>query len=312
MPNSISIVTRRNIFDFIEVEGVKWSGRLQEVDFLARIFDLHEMESNDSRLTNAAEDIWQHRVLNPHDWEDNWIFRDDRFNLINCDDSTFLRFLCEMIHPVARSESSEVLMLANMFNENLKEDGFEIIEKTRVSGRPVFAGRLKVFGNESLVRRVQDINRVLNAEYVSKQITLMESSIESAPHVSIGLAKELVETCCKSILVERNEEFDRNWDLPKLMKETAKLLRLVPMDIPNEVRASDSIRKILGSLSSVVHGISEVRNEYGSGHGKDRGFKGLLPRHAKLVVGAASTLAVYLYETHESRITENGVNSKLF
>jgi hypothetical protein len=89
------------------------------------------------------------------------------------------------------------------------------------------------------------------------------------------------------------------------MKETAKLLKLTPTDIPNETKAVTSIKQILGSLSSVVQGIAEVRNEYGSGHGKDGKFKGLQPRHAKLAVGAASTLAIYLLETHELRKEKN-------
>ncbi|MBB6326657.1 hypothetical protein FHS59_002285 [Algoriphagus iocasae] len=83
------------------------------------------------------------------------------------------------------------------------------------------------------------------------------------------------------------------------MKETTKLLKLTPNDIPNETKAASSIKQILGSLSAVVQGIAEVRNEYGSGHGKDGNFRGLQPRHAKLAVGAASTLAVYLLETYE-------------
>lgn len=301
MSNKISQITRRNIFDFIQVEGFWWSGRLEEVDFLSRMFDLERIESYDGRFPNAAGDIWQHRINNPNDWEDNWIFSDQRFNLLGCDDSLFLNFLCEMIHPLVRVESSDVNRLLQIFNENLKEDNFEIIEKTKISGKPIFVGRLKITGKESLKKKGVDIKKILNADYVSQQINLMESSIENSPHISIGLAKELIETCCKSIFDERNETYNKNWDLPKLMKETTKLLKLTPDDIPNETRAASSIKQILGSLSSVVQGIGEIRNEYGSGHGKDGKFKGLQPRHAKLAVGAASTLAIYLLETHEIR-----------
>jgi hypothetical protein len=299
MSNQISQITRRNIFDFIQVEGFWWSGRLEEADFLSRMFDLEKMESYDSRFPNASGDIWQHRVNNPNDWEDNWIFHDSRFNLLKCDDTVFLNFLCEMIHPLVRNQSSEVSKLLQIFNDNLKEDNFELVEKTRISGKPIFIGRLKITGKESLKKKTQDIKRILNAEYVSQQINLMESSIENSPHISIGLAKELIETCCKSIFDERDESYDKNWDLPKLMKETTKLLKLTPDEIPNEAKAASSIKQILSSLSSVVQGIGEVRNEYGSGHGKDVKFKGLQPRHAKLAVGAASTLAIYLLETHE-------------
>lgn len=301
MNNKITIITRRNIFDYLQAEGFWWSGRLSETDFLSRIFDLDQLPSFDSRFENAAGDIWQHRVNNPSDWEDNWIFSDSRFNLLKCDDTTFLNFLCEMIHPLVRMDPPDVTRLLQIFNDNLKEDNFELVEKSRISGKPIFIGRLKIAGTETIVKKGKNIKQILNAEYVTQQITLMETSIENAPHVSIGIAKELIETCCKSIFEERQETYDKNWDLPKLMKETTKLLKLTPDDIPNEIKAASSIKQILGSLSSVVQGISEIRNDYGSGHGKDGNFKGLQPRHAKLAVGAASTLAIYLLETHELR-----------
>ncbi|MEG1026739.1 MAG: abortive infection family protein [Flavobacterium sp.] len=301
MPNRITLITRRNIFDFMQVEKFWWAGRLEECDFLSRMFDLEKMPSYDSRFENAAGDIWQHRVNNSYDWDDNWIFTDKRFNLLNCDDSIFLNFLSEMLHPIVRGESAEVNKLLQIFNENLKEDNFELAEKSRISGRPIFIGRLKIIGKETIERKGGELKQILNAEYVSQQINLMESSIENSPHISIGLAKELIETCCKSIFGDRNKTYDKNWDLTKLMKETTKLLKLTPEDIPNESKASSSIKQILGSLSSVVQGIGEIRNEYGSGHGKDGKFKGLQPRHAKLAVGSASTLAIYLLETHELR-----------
>src|SRR5690606_12896915 len=228
--------------------------------------DLENMPSYDGRFENAVGDIWQHRINNPNDWKDNWIYNDDRFNLLNCDDSVFLDFLCEMIQPLVRVESSEVNKMLQIFNDNLQEDNFEIVEKTRMSNKPIFVGRLKITGKDSIEKKGQNIKKILTAAYVSQQINLMESSIENSPHISIGLAKELIETSCKSIFDERNEVYDKNWDLPKLMKETTKLLKLTPDDIPNEAKAASSIKQILGSLSSVVQGIGEVRNEYGSGH----------------------------------------------
>ena len=145
--NKISEITRRNIFDYVQVEGFWWSGRLEEINFLSRIYDLENIESYDSRFPNAAGDIWQHRVNNPSDWEDDWIYNDERFNLLNCDDSQLLNFLCEMIHPLVRDKSSDVNQLLQIFNDNLKEDNFEIVEKTRISGKPIFVGRIKITGN---------------------------------------------------------------------------------------------------------------------------------------------------------------------
>ena len=297
--NRISDITRRNIFDYILIEGFAYNGRLDEVDFLSRLFNLNSLHSNDSRFKNVAGDIWQHRINNPDDWPDNWIFQDDRFNLLYCDDSVFLQFLCEMIHPIVRLDSSQVAKLVQIFNDNLRNDGFESVEKAKISDKPLFAGRQRITGLEQIKSNGVLISTKLNAEYVTQQIVLMEASIENAPHIAIGTAKELIETCCKKILVERDISYDKSWDLIQLVKHTNKELKLSPDDISDEKKASKTIKTILGSLTTVVHGICELRNEYGSGHGKDVMFRGLNPRHAKLAVGAASTLAIFLLETHE-------------
>jgi Abortive infection C-terminus len=92
--------------------------------------------------------------------------------------------------------------------------------------------------------------------------------------------------------------------LPQLVKETSKLLQLAPNDVRPEARAAESIRRVLGNLGSIVAGIAELRNSYGTGHGKALGRGGLGPRHARLAVGAASTLAIFLFETYEYRLNE--------
>jgi hypothetical protein len=110
----ITQVTRRDIIDSLIAENVNWNGRLQEPEFLARIFDLQSLPSTDGRFTDAAGDIFQHRINN-YDWSDDWVFYDDRFNLLNGDDDTFLRFLCETIHPVVRTDVTEAKRLCQLY-----------------------------------------------------------------------------------------------------------------------------------------------------------------------------------------------------
>lgn len=301
--NTISEVTRRNIFDALTVEKVVWAGRLDEPAFLSRMFDLSQLPSSDHRFKDVGRDIWQHRINNPTDWPDDWVFIDERFDLLHCEDAIFLRFLCEMLHPIVRSDLAEVNRLKQLFNECLKEDGFEVVEKAYISGKPIFAARQKPTPDKAIAARTAEIAATLSEQYVATQITLMEGAINSAPHIAIGIAKELIETCCRSVLNERSIILDKAWDLPRLLRETNKTLKLTPEDIPDEAKAAETIRSILGSLSNVVQGISELRNAYGSGHGRDSDFRGLSPRHAKLAVGAASTLAIFLLETHKIRKT---------
>lgn len=102
----ISELTRRDIRDAIHIESIFWEGRLDETAFLSRLYDLQKLPSTDGRFKDAEGDIWQHRVNN-HDWEDDWIFYDSRFELQTGDDEIFLRFLCETIHPVVRQDVTE-------------------------------------------------------------------------------------------------------------------------------------------------------------------------------------------------------------
>jgi hypothetical protein len=141
--------------------------------------------------------------------------------------------------------------------------------------------------------------KLLDANHLAEQIRRMEASVETDPSLAIGTAKEIIETCCKTILAERGKPVTGTPDMPVLTKETFKELKLVPDGVPDSARGSDVIKRLLSNLSTVAHGLAELRGLYGTGHGKHGKAVGLKPRHAKLAVGAAATLATFLFETHK-------------
>lgn len=126
--NKLTEVTRRDLIDIIKsgfvihldepykdhktgeyiYEEEIWIpiyGRLSELDFLSRLYNLESMPSTDSRFSNASGDIWQH-TINNDDWEPYWFFGDSRFNLLSGDDEYLLKFICEMLNPAVRIETS--------------------------------------------------------------------------------------------------------------------------------------------------------------------------------------------------------------
>lgn len=54
----ISQITRRDIIDAIASEEINVYGRLEEPEFLSRLFDLNSLPSRDSRFHDMAGDIW--------------------------------------------------------------------------------------------------------------------------------------------------------------------------------------------------------------------------------------------------------------
>ncbi|HEV2505323.1 MAG TPA: abortive infection family protein [Mesorhizobium sp.] len=296
----ISIIARQNIFDGLRLDSVPWSGRLDEVEFLQRLYDLQKLRSFDNRFKDAAGDIWQHRVNN-EDWGGDWVYGDSRFNLLHGPTDLFLRFLCEMVHPVVRPDRNETLALVQQFNDQLRREGWHLVEEEKIAGRPRFVAIRFQGTSARSVSRARTVADALGAAWMQKEIERLEQSVERDPALAIGTAKELVETCCKSILGKRGVEVSRKADLPELTKTLTKELRLVPEGISDEARGAETVRLILRNLSSLTQYLAELRGLYGSGHGRDGQHKGLEPRHARLAVGAAVAFIDFATETHNRR-----------
>ncbi|MEX2462541.1 MAG: protein kinase [Paenibacillaceae bacterium] len=164
LPNRITEITREAIFDYLsdryyeecnvyiysqsggfrEPERVfYYYGRRNCIAFLNRLYDLKSMLSGDSRLKTFEEEIQRHTAAN-EDYEYNWVFHDDRLGLEAGNDEVLLKFLCEMFHPLVRSEKSDWQSVKENINELLKMDGYEIYESEKISGRAVYSYRYYV------------------------------------------------------------------------------------------------------------------------------------------------------------------------
>jgi AbiJ N-terminal domain 3/Abortive infection C-terminus len=230
----ISRETRRDIGDTILIRGLPWSGAMDEVAFLGRLFEIDKLPSFDPRFKSASNDVWQHRVNNPNDWDDDWVFYDSRFNVLGGDDENLLAFLSEMLHPLVRRGDGEATAeLAEEFNQLLRRDGSLSPARRRLvgfrSGRPAPSPRTA-------------------------------GCSQTRPRGS--------STC----------------------------------STPTTVPIARSVRRLLGNLAQIVQALAELRNAYGTGHGKGLGQTQLAPRHAALAVNASVTLATFLFQTHEDRL----------
>lgn len=290
---------RVNILDGLRLENVAWYGQLDDVEFLSRLFDLQQLPSSDSRFKDAAGDIWQHRYNND-DWENDWVYTDTRFQLIDGSVEQFLRFLCEIVHPIVRPDRDEALKLVLHFNDQLRSAGWEIYEEERIAGRPRFSFK-KRSSSSRAVLRAKTVAEALGAGWMAKEIERLENSIDRDPALAIGTAKELIETCCKSILTKRAIPFTKSDDLGDLTKKVAKELQLVPEGITEATKGADNIRLILRNLTQLTNNLAQLRGLYGTGHGRDGQHRGLQPRHARLAVASAVAFIDFVSETFRHR-----------
>lgn len=177
---------RQNIVDGLKLEKVAWFGTLDDVEFLSRLYDLNGMPSNDSRYKDAAGDIWQHR-FNNDDWENDWVYSDDRFKLLDGSAEAFLRFLCEVVHPVVRPSRDEAIKLVSHFNDQLRQAGWEIFEEEFIAGRPRFSYRPLRNQTARAVMRARTVADALDAGWMAKEIERLEQAVDRDPALAIGM-----------------------------------------------------------------------------------------------------------------------------
>lgn len=159
---NITEVTRRSIFDYLidrntddlnayvlgdtppfqEPERVfYYHGRRTEVQFLEKLYDL---DTSDVPWAETLRDeIIRHTIRND-DYPYGWAFEDNRFGLMTGDDETFLRFIAQIFHPLFRSEKCDWQSALEEINRLLGEDGYELYESEKISGKAVYSYRYKI------------------------------------------------------------------------------------------------------------------------------------------------------------------------
>ena len=161
----------------------------------------------------------------------------------------------------------------------------------------------KVGGTIVMTVTVETLKEDFNSDYISAQIDLMLNLKDENPTEAIGKAKELIESCCKTILELEGCVVDKDWEVPRLVDETFKHM---PKNIPDDIKGAKSIKAILGNLKAIAQGVAELRNLYGSGHGKSSSYKGLESRHASLAIGSSTTLVRFLWDSYERHHNNEG------
>lgn len=158
-------------------------------------------------------------------------------------------------------------------------------------------------GSASIIAKTADeLKDKFSSEYMSQQIELMLSLRSSNPTQAIGLAKELIESCCKTILDDFGIAYDGNDNVSQLTKKTMNALNLLPENVQATVPEEDAIKSVLGNLRAIPTKLAEIRNPFGSGHGKSASFRGLEARHAQLAIESSITFVNFIWSTFESEM----------
>lgn len=170
---------------------------------------------------------------------------------------------------------------------------------------------LEVSGIDVRLRRANEAGKVVGAlsakleiidfDTVKRDLDRALTSAEQDPEDAVTAACSALESVCRSILVELGESLPAKKDIQGLYRAVRDPLDLSAdrTNLPTEV--ADDIRSILGGLNTAIQGVGALRTHAGDAHGRERGFRRIDARIARLSIHSASAVILFLIETWEKK-----------
>lgn len=122
------------------------------------------------------------------------------------------------------------------------------------------------------------------------------ANVNSEPREAVSAACNILESIFKTYIADEKLGRPQKQDLQNVWKVVRSDLGFDPGSLED-----DDLKKILSGVLSVVDGIGAFRTHASSAHGQGRKIYNLKPRHARLAIHSAHTIALFVLETWDER-----------
>lgn len=120
--------------------------------------------------------------------------------------------------------------------------------------------------------------------------------VEKDPRESISAACNILESVFKTYIDDNGLAMPAKQDLQGVFKVVRGDLGLEAGCVED-----DDLKKIISGIYSIVDGVGALRTHASSAHGQGRKTYRIEPRHARLAINSAHTVAAFVLETWEKR-----------
>lgn len=122
------------------------------------------------------------------------------------------------------------------------------------------------------------------------------ANVNSQPREAVSAACNILESIFKTYIADEKLDMPQKQDLQNVWKVVRADLGFDPAALED-----DDLKKILSGVLSIVDGIGAFRTHASSAHGQGRKIYNLKPRHARLAIHSAHTIALFILETWDER-----------
>lgn len=152
--------------------------------------------------------------------------------------------------------------------------------------------------------------QALDLDTVQRDLQRALDSAERDPEDAVTAACSVVESVCRSILIESNLDLPAKQDISGLYRAVREPLGLSPTKegLPDAI--AEDVRNTLSGLITAVQSIGALRTHGGDAHGRERGFKRVDARIARLAIHSARAVSLFLIETWKLKFPERALRNE--
>lgn len=151
-------------------------------------------------------------------------------------------------------------------------------------------------GGAAPSKSLGELIKGLDIPSIDAEFTRALANVNSEPREAVSAACNILESIFKTYIADEGLPNPKKQDLQNVWK-------IVRADLgfdPNLVQ-DDDLKRILSGILSVVDGIGAFRTHASSAHGQGRITYNLKPRHARLAIHSAHTIALFVLETWDEK-----------
>ena len=131
---------------------------------------------------------------------------------------------------------------------------------------------------------------------IDAEFTRALANVNSEPREAVSAACNILESIFKTYISDENLTKPQKQDLQNVWKIVRADLGFDPSLVQD-----DDLKKILSGILSIVDGIGAFRTHASSAHGQGRKVYNLKPRHARLAIHSAHTIAMFVLEAWDEK-----------
>ena len=146
-------------------------------------------------------------------------------------------------------------------------------------------------------RTLEDFIRERDLPAIDQEFTRALSNVDQSPREAVSAASNILESVCKVYIADRGLEMPSKQDLKPVWSVVRKDLGFDPSIVEDQ-----DLQVILTGLIAIVEGIGALRTHASSAHGAGRKQYKIEPRHARLAIHGAHTVALFVLESWQRKI----------